>query len=145
MTDIAVSNFQKKVPVRISVVSANVHKAVKALKFAPPFLSVAFVGEQRMRRLNRAYLGHDYVTDVLTFGKRQGDGLRRPPDTSPFCEIVVCPAAAKRNAKQYGNSVEREMMLYVVHGILHLCGYDDHSSADIKRMRQKEQQIMDLP
>ena len=81
-----------------------------------------------MRALNREYLGHDHVTDVITFSE----------------EIVICPAVAKRNAKRYGNSIEREILLYVVHGILHLCGYDDHKPADIKRMRQKEQQIMDV-
>ncbi len=129
MTDIAVSNFQKKVPVRIPVVSANIRKILKALKFSPPFLSVAFVGEERMRRLNREYLGHDDVTDVITF---------------KHAEIVICPLAAARHARSHGNSVEREMILYAVHGILHLCGYDDRAPADVKRMRRKEQQIMDL-
>ena len=129
MTDIAVSNLQKKIPVRIPVVSANIRKTIKALKFFPPFLSIAFVGEKRMRRLNREYLGHDHVTDVITFDHG---------------EVIVCPAMARRNAKRFGNLVGREIMLCVVHGILHLCGYDDQAPADIERMRRKERQIMDL-
>ena len=80
-----------------------------------------------MRRMNREYLGHDHVTDVITFDHG---------------EIIVCPSVAARNAGIYGNTVGKELSLYVVHGILHLAGYDDHTPRDIQRMREKEQELL---
>ena len=127
--NIHITNFQHKTFVPIAKVRSAAQLTCRKLKFKFFELSIVFVGEKRMRNLNRKYLDHDHVTDVITFTEG---------------EIVICPAVAKRNAKRHGNSIEREMVLYVVHGILHLCGYDDHKPADVKRMRQKEQQIMDL-
>ena len=127
--EIIVNNLQHKILIPVSKVKSAAQLTCRKLKFNKPELSVVFVGEKRMRRINREYLGHDYVTDVITFRSN---------------EIVVCPAVAARNAGRYGNSVGREIILYVIHGILHLCGYDDHTPKDIERMRQKEQQIMDL-
>ncbi len=125
--NIQVTNLQRKSPISVFKIQAAVRHACRTLKYKPLQLSIVFVGEQRMRSLNRKHLGHDYVTDVLTFAHG---------------EIVICPAVAKRNAKSYNNSIEREILLYVVHGILHLCGYDDHSPQDIQRMRLQEQRIL---
>ncbi len=122
-----ISNFQRKIPIPVQKVRTALQRACRKLRSKIPELSVAFVGERRMRRLNKEYLGHDHVTDVITFG---------------YGEIVICPAVAARNARRYGNTLERELILYVVHGILHLCGYDDRSSEDVKRMRQKETEIL---
>lgn len=80
-----------------------------------------------MRRINKEYLGHDYVTDVITFDHG---------------EIIICPAEAVRNAKAFKTTVRRELELYVVHGLLHLAGYDDHSEKDIARMRSMEQELL---
>ena len=122
-----ISNFQRKIPIPVPKVRTVLRSACRKLKFKIPELSVAFVGERRMRRLNKEYLGHDYMTDVITFG---------------YGEIIICPAVAARNAKRYGNTLEREIILCVVHGILHLCGYDDRSAEDVKRMRRKETEIL---
>ncbi len=122
-----ISNFQRKIPIPVPKVRSAIRFACRKLRSRIPELSVAFVGERRMRRLNKEYLGHDHVTDVITFG---------------YGEIVICPAAAARNAKRYRNTLERELILCVVHGILHLCGYDDRSSEDVKRIRQKETEIL---
>ena len=122
-----ISNFQRKIPIPVPKVRTVLRSACRKLKFKIPELSVAFVGERRMRRLIKEYLGHDYMTDVITFG---------------YGEIIICPAVAARNAKRYGNTLEREIILCVVHGILHLCGYDDRSAEDVKRMRRKETEIL---
>lgn len=130
-----ISNFQRKIPISVPKVRTALRSACRKLKFNSADLSVAFVGEKRMRRLNREYLSHDYVTDVITFHL----GGETPPLHG---EIIICPAVAARNAKRYGNTLERELILYVVHGILHLCGYDDRSPEDVKRMRKKETEIL---
>lgn len=122
-----ISNFQRKIPIPIPKVQTVLRLACRKLRSKIPELSVVFVGERRMRRLNKEYLGHDHATDVITFG---------------YGEIIICPAVAARHAKRYGNTLEGELILCAVHGVLHLCGYDDRSPADVKRMRQKETEIL---
>jgi len=94
-------------------------------------LSVVFVGTKRMRRVNRAYLGHDYATDVLTFDLGDGNG-----------EVIVCPRVAFVNARAHRTSTENEIILYVVHGILHLAGFNDHDPKDIIKMRAMEKELL---
>lgn len=84
-----------------------------------------------MRSVNRKYLGHDYVTDVLTFDL--GDGL---------AEIIICPRAAHSNARRFKTSTRRELLTYVVHGILHLAGYEDATSVQRGRMRRMEERLL---
>jgi len=83
-----------------------------------------------MRALNKKYLKHDYVTDVLAF------------ELTEESEIVVCPLVARANAKRYRTSTAREIILYVIHGILHLAGYDDHNAKDKMQMRRVENELL---
>ena len=142
-----VVNLQHKIPIPISKIRSAVRRTIREIPRISAFtfdlspLSLVFVGERRMRRLNKEYLGHDDVTDVITFN--YGDTILNSRELSIMSpEIVICPAVAARNAKRYGNTLERELILYVVHGILHLCGYDDRSPEDVKRMRKKETEIL---
>lgn len=124
--NIFVTNLQHIVPIPVAKIKIAAQKASQKLKLKLPELSITFVGGQRMRSLNKRYLKHDYVTDVITF---------------EHGEIVICPAVAARNAGSYGSSVGKELVLYVVHGILHLAGYDDRTESDRARMRKKEQEL----
>ena len=83
-------------------------------------LSIAFVGEARMRKLNKKYRGKNKVTDVLSFGQ----GLN---------EIVVCLREIKKNAKTYNSTFKKELARVLIHAILHLSGYDH------KKMQDKEE------
>jgi len=84
-----------------------------------------------MCAINKQFLGHDYVTDVLTFDL--GDDQ---------AEIIICPKVANANAKVHQSTVENEIILYVIHGVLHLAGYDDHSPKDIQEMRMMESLLL---
>lgn len=129
--NIAVKNLQIKVPIPCSKISTAVLKASRLLRLKKKEVSIVFVGSQRMQSLNRIYLGHDYVTDVITF------------DLDQEAEIIICPAVAKKNAALYSQKFTSELLLYIIHGLLHLAGYDDHSEGDIKRIRIREQQLLD--
>jgi probable rRNA maturation factor len=94
-------------------------------------LSIVFVGTRRMRAINKKYLKHDYVTDVLSFDLGDAQG-----------EIIICPGMAGVNAKAHRTSTQKEIILYVVHGILHLAGFDDKSPAGIRRMRSMEKELL---
>ncbi|MBF0618910.1 MAG: rRNA maturation RNase YbeY [Candidatus Omnitrophica bacterium] len=96
-------------------------------------LSIVLLSDKAMRALNKKALGHDYVTDVITFDL-SSDVLEG--------EIYVCPGEAKRNAALYGEPVERELLRYVAHGILHLSGFDDASDKERLHMRIEEDRLL---
>ncbi len=130
--NIAITNLQSKFPIPQKKITRIITLSAKRLKLNLEEVSVVFVGEGRMRTLNKMHLRHDYVTDVLTFGyKARG-------------EVVICPSVASSNAHHFKSSLERELLLYVVHGLLHLAGFNDHKPADIARMRLKEEELLRL-
>jgi probable rRNA maturation factor len=98
-------------------------------------ISIAIVDDADIWELNRRHLQHDYPTDVLSFlldgGARFVEG-----------EIVVSADTAQRQAAQYGWSAEDELLLYVLHGALHLVGFDDHGDDDRQNMRAAEIELL---
>jgi probable rRNA maturation factor len=98
-------------------------------------IGLAFVDDARMHELNKRYLAHDYPTDVLTFPMARGKTLEG--------EIVVSTEYAGRECVQYDWPVEMETSLYVVHGLLHLCGYDDADDAGADRMEVRQKELLD--
>ena len=93
-------------------------------------LSFAVVNDERMRAVNREMLGHDYATDVLSF----------PMDEAPVLrgDVLLSADTARREAASRGHPAYHELVLYAVHGVMHLLGFDDHSPADRRRMRRAE-------
>ena len=91
-------------------------------------LSIALVGPGRIRKLNKKYRGKNRVTDVLSF-----------PDNG-LGEIVICLREVKKNAKKFGSSFKKELSICLIHGILHLLGYDHEKSVEeVKKMRDREE------
>ena len=85
-------------------------------------ISLAIVDDPRMHELNRQYLQHDYPTDVLSFILEEDEGFLDG-------EVIVSADYAAREAAQFGWSTDDELLLYVIHGLLHLVGYDDLAPA----------------
>lgn len=101
---------------------------------------VVFLGPRKTRQVNREFLGHDYVTDVITFDLRSGENVM---DTNGCLgEILVCPVMALENASEFDKPPEWELTLYIVHGLLHLGGWDDRSPEDVRAMRKAENRVM---
>lgn len=94
-------------------------------------ISLTVVDDDEMHQLNRTHLDHDYPTDVLSFPLSD-------PDEPLAGEVIVSAGTAKNNAQEYGNRAEEELLLYVVHGVLHLVGLGDKTAEDAKKMRQAE-------
>jgi rRNA maturation RNase YbeY len=105
----------------------------------PPLreLSLAFVGDAHMSRLHEQFMAIAGPTDVLTFPL---DEDARGGVTAG--EVVVCVPEARRRAKAHGVGVERELLLYALHGLLHLSGYDDRTAPDFRRMHRTEDMIL---
>jgi probable rRNA maturation factor len=98
-------------------------------------VDVVLIGDRRLRALHRCFLGDDTPTDVMAFDLADG-GL------GPAAEIYASVTCARRVARARGVSAARELALYLVHGALHLCGHDDHRTADRRRMRRAERRIL---
>jgi len=97
-------------------------------------VSIAVVDDPTIHELNRQYLDHDYPTDVLSFSL--GD------ETSFEGEVIVSADTAAEKAAQYQMAPVDELLLYIVHGVLHLVGYDDHAEKGRLAMREREQRYM---
>ena len=111
--------------------TSAVRLVIEDQHLAAASVSLAVVDEPAMHALNRRYLDHDFPTDVLSFVlERQADYLEG--------EIIVSADAAADSAARYGWSTADEMMLYVIHGALHLAGYDDSTAEQRARMRDLE-------
>jgi probable rRNA maturation factor len=92
-------------------------------------VGVLLTGDDEMRRLNHRFRGLDKATDVLAFPL--GDGLTAG---QPFGDLVISAQTARRQAREYGGSLASEIDRLLVHGTLHLCGYDHHERREAVRM-----------
>ena len=106
-------------------------------------LGILFVGDQRMRGLNCRYRGKNRTTDVLAFAMREA----RTPHTSRLVpdmlgDVVISVPTACRQAIEAGRSLDEELAWLLIHGILHLCGYDhERSEKEARRMYRRERMI----
>jgi len=136
---IEVVNRQRKRPVDCGHWQAFATKASRALPVAVEGLTVAFVSDRAMRELNRMWRGKRVITDVLSFPAEQAEfekaeGLR-------LGDVVISIEQAARQAKQHGLSFENEIAQLILHGLLHLSGYDhetDHGEMNRLELRLRK-------
>jgi rRNA maturation RNase YbeY len=103
-------------------------------------ISVAFIGNQEMKKLNHAYRGKNKTTDVLSFVY---EALNKKNKTPLDGEIIISYPEAARQGRERGCTAPEEIKLLLVHGILHLCGYDHEKSArEAKRMENLQQKLL---
>lgn len=102
----------------------------------PPRISVALVADDAMAAVHRDFSSIDGTTDVLAFD------LRPAPVGAFDGEVVICFDVARREAAMRGRSLQQEVELYLVHGLLHLAGFDDHKSSARARMHAAERQVI---
>jgi len=101
-------------------------------------VSIAIVSDQRMHELNRQYLQHDYPTDVLSFVLARDERARTLDG-----EIIASSDYAAREAVRYGWTTDDELLLYIIHGCLHLVGYDDTTAVSKTAMRSAEARYLE--
>lgn len=106
------------------------------------YISIALLGKNKIRELNRMYLGRDSFTDVLSFSQDQEEFSPQP--SGDLGEVIVCPEIVESNAEEMDSDFQKELARVVIHGILHLLGYDHtDSSSQAKEMRQKEERYLE--
>jgi probable rRNA maturation factor len=109
---------------------------------APAGLSVVVTDDETIRELNRRFLGIHEPTDVLSFGLEEDSFVTPPGSGRQLGEIVISYPTAARQAEEAGHSVEEELAHLLVHGFLHLLGYEHESAADGRRMRAREDALL---
>lgn len=100
---------------------------LRSLSKSDVAVSISFIGEARMRRLNHTYRGLDQPTDVLSF---------------VLGDIFLCPSYIRRQAKRFGVSYQEECTRTLIHGILHLAGYDHATKREAERMFSLQEQLL---
>lgn len=104
---------------------------------APPELSLAIVSDATMARLHKQFLNLSGPTDVLTFELEQ-----TPAGKLNAGEVIICLGEARRQSRQRGTPVSHELLLYALHGLLHLSGFDDRTQRNYKIMHRMEDSIL---
>jgi probable rRNA maturation factor len=135
---VEISDTQSHLPVDRRALERLVHITLSCENRVSASISIALVDNAAIQVVNRTHLGHDWPTDVISFPLSERD------DPVLAGELVVSTELARDAAQTLGRASEDELALYVVHGLLHLCGYDDHDDADIQAMRRRESEILAL-
>jgi rRNA maturation RNase YbeY len=106
-------------------------------------LSVTVTDDETVRGLNREYAGEDAVTDVLSFSQREGEEFVGPPGSvSPLGEVIIAYPQAVLQATERARSTDEEVARLLIHGILHLLGYDHAEAEEEQRMRAREEELL---
>src|SRR5882762_45461 len=124
---IEVVNRQRKVPIDSETWRAFAAKAVKAAPAHVAAMTVVFVSDRAMRGINRQWRGKRGTTDVLSFSSAQSPWEEEADAT--LGDVVISVEQAARQAAEHGLSLEDEIAQLILHGVLHLCGYD-HETDD---------------
>ncbi len=152
MYDIHIANSQDDIPVNEAFLREVVQRTLEVEEVRAAEISVAVMGNEEIHALNRQYLDHDYATDVLSFLLECDDpDVVATPNGSPLGqgktisgEVIVSAEMAADRAAEFGWETGDELLLYLVHGLLHLCGYEDHSDAERALMRSRERDVLAL-
>lgn len=99
-------------------------------------VDVVITGDDKVYEINREFLGHDYLTDIITFDYKKGNTVEG--------EIYISADRVRENASKFGVTAGAEMRRVIFHGFLHLCGYDDRTAGEKKMMREMEEMYLAL-
>jgi probable rRNA maturation factor len=136
MSKISVHSPQESVPIdrgRMREIARGVLDGESVKDYE---ISLAFVDNTTIHRLNKQYLDHDEPTDVLSFPYSAANAKKLEG------ELILGAEVANQQATERGHDVQAELALYVIHGLLHLCGYDDKSAGAEKEMRDRERHYL---
>ena len=99
-------------------------------------ISIIFCSDNYILNINRKYLQHDYFTDIITFDYTEGNRISG--------DLFISIDSVRENSIEYGTEFIDELHRVIVHGVLHLIGYDDHTEEEIEMMRKKENYYLSL-
>jgi probable rRNA maturation factor len=148
-------NRQRQVRVPLTKLHSFLARVGKALRLREESFAVSLVTNAQIARWNRLYRGKIGATDVLSFPAEAARKPRRRKSSRPsgnriadrnyLGDIAIAPAVARRNARRFGRTFEQEMHILVLHGMLHLMGYDHETDGgEMDRRERKMRRVLGL-
>ena len=119
-----------------------VEAVLRHLSHSHASVAVHFVGLRRMQRLNRVYRGLDRPTDVLSFSLREGDRAGKALGAEEWGDVFLCVPYLTKQARRFGVSYEEECIRMLIHGLLHLAGFDHDTRGRAKKMFQHQERLL---
>ena len=123
-------------PLDTSLLSKWIEGAVFSLGHSLKNLSFIFCDDEYLKNINIQYLNHSYYTDVITFDYSDNEGL--------VGDVFISVERVKENAEKFKNSFNKELFRVIIHGVLHLCGFNDKTEKEIKEIRKQENHFLSL-
>ena len=123
-------------PLDTSAINNWIENAVSSLGYSLKNLSFVFCDDEYLKNINIKYLGHDYYTDVISFDYSKEEGL--------VGDVFISVERVKENAKNFKVSFNEELFRVIIHGVLHLCGFNDKTDKEIKEIRKQENHFLSL-
>jgi probable rRNA maturation factor len=144
MAKIAIENRQRKIKVRKLPLRSAARRILSASGCPEARLSILVTDDAGIRAINRDWLGKDRPTNVISFAMQEGEGAGVQADL--LGDVVISVETAARDAAEAGLPVEHELYFLLLHGILHLLGYDHErgTPAEARRMESREQELFAL-
>lgn len=137
--NISIDNRQRTMPISTPSIKKAVKLLCEAYSIFPKELTIHFVSEKTIAKLHKIYFNDGSVTDCITFPCD-------PPDENceVLGEIFICPKVALSYAQKHGLDPQKELLLYLVHGFLHLMGFDDLTAKERRKMRIQEKKCLKI-
>ena len=123
-------------PLDTSVINNWIENAVLSLGYSLKNLSFVFCDDEYLKNINVKYLGQDYYTDVISFDYSTEEGL--------VGDVFISIERVRENANNFKVSFNEELFRVIIHGVLHLCGFNDKTDKEIKEIRKQENHFLSL-
>lgn len=141
---IQIENQQKRIKIDRRRIRGRVNALLKLLDCANMEISITFVDDAAMQQMNKQYLDKDRPTNVLSFPLQEGEFSDINPEI--LGDIVISVDTANRDAAKGNLSFDEEILFLIIHGLLHLIGYNHENTptADVRKMKKKEKELFSL-
>ncbi|MEW5757958.1 MAG: rRNA maturation RNase YbeY [Candidatus Omnitrophota bacterium] len=138
---IKLQNIQKKICLNQKIINEAIKKLEKIKLFKNYSFSVSLISNNQIKKINKDYHKKNYPTDVLSFEINQPEFIKKKVKVFDG-DIIISVDTAKDNSKIYNKSIEEEILLYIIHGILHLTGFNDKTRKEAEIMHKKQEKIL---
>ncbi len=141
---IQIANNQNLIKIDKRKIRSTITKLLKYLNCADKEISITFINDETIQQLNNQYRNKNKPTDVLSFSLQEGEFSSINPDV--LGDIVISVETAKTNAEINCLSFEQEINFLIIHGLLHLLGYDHENTTKIetRKMKSRERELLEL-
>ena len=140
--NLVITNRQRAKKINLRRLRAITEALLAELKITSAEIGVNLVGTREMALVNETFLQHEGPTDVITFDHRDCKLQNANCKSEIHGELFICVNVAMTQAKEFKSTWQAEVVRYVVHGVLHLLGYDDLKPALRRRMKREENRLM---